>query len=48
MNKIEKNKIVPDYCLDYKNEFLFIRGIDKCFEYYLKNLNKATFWGIPK
>lgn len=35
-------KVCPDYAKDYKNEFLFIRGIDKCFEYYLKNLNKAT------
>ena len=32
----------PDYAKDYKNEFLFIRDIDKCFEYFLKNLNSAT------
>lgn len=35
-------KVCPDYAKDYKNEFLFVRGIDKCFEYYLNNLNKAT------
>ena len=35
-------KVCPDYAKDYKNEFLFIRGIDKCFKYYLKNLDKAT------
>ena len=34
------NKI-PDYAKDYKNEFLFIRGIDKCFKYFLDNINKA-------
>ena len=34
------NKI-PDYAKDFKNEFLFIRGIDKCFEYFLDNINKA-------
>lgn len=35
-------KVCPNYAKDYKNEFLFVRGIDKCFEYYLDNLNKAT------
>ena len=27
-------KVGPDYAKDYKNEFLFVKGIDKCFEYY--------------
>ena len=31
-------KVCPDYAKDYKNEFLFVRGIDKCFEYFLKNI----------
>ena len=31
-------KKVPDYAKDYKNEFLFIKGIDKCFEYFLENI----------
>ena len=35
-------KVIPDYAKNYKNEFLFIRGIDKCFEYFLKKLNRAT------
>ena len=35
-------KVIPDYAKDYKNEYLFIRGIDKCFEYFLDNMNKAT------
>lgn len=29
-------KVCPDYAKDYKNEFLFLRGIDKCFEYFFK------------
>ena len=33
----------PDYAKDYKNEFLFIRDIDKCFEYFLKNLLLGYF-----
>ena len=32
---------VPDYAKDYKNEYLFIKGIDKCFEYFSDNINKA-------
>ena len=24
-----KNNIIPDYAREYKNEYLFIRGIDK-------------------
>ena len=35
-NKIVKK--VPDYAKDYKKEFLFIRGIDKCFQYYAKKV----------
>ena len=35
-------KVCPDYAKDYKKEFIFIKGIDNCFEYFLKNLNKAT------
>ena len=41
-------KKVPDYAKDYKNEFLFIKGIDKRFEYYLKNLNKALIGVFQK
>ena len=32
---------MPDYAKDYKNEYLFIRGIDKCFEYFLDKIKKA-------
>ena len=37
---LNKNKI-PDYAKDYRNEYLFIRGIDTCFKFFLDNLNKA-------
>ena len=34
-------KVCPEYAKDYKKEFIFIQGIDKCFEYYNKNINKG-------
>ena len=34
-------KGIPDYAKDYKNEYLFIRGIDKQFKYFLDNIEKA-------
>ena len=35
-------KKIPDYAKGYKNEYLFIRGIDKCFDYYLRKIDKAS------
>ena len=32
---------IPDYAKDYKNEYLFIKGIDTCFKFFLDNLDKA-------
>ena len=37
---LSKSKI-PDYAKDYKNEYLFIKGIDTCFKFFLDNLDKA-------
>ena len=34
-------KVIPDYAKDYKNEYLFIRGINKQFKYFLDNIEKA-------
>ena len=34
-------KVIPDYAKDYKNEYLFIRGIDKQFKHFLDNIEKA-------
>ena len=41
MTEVSYKCKIPDYAKDYKNEFLFIRGIDKCFEYFLDNI----YWG---
>ena len=36
-NFIKNNNIIPDYSSDYKNEYLFIRGIDKkCGEFKIR------------
>ena len=37
---MDYNKI-PDYAKDYKNEFFFMKGIDKQFEYYIENFDQA-------
>ena len=37
---LNKSKI-PDYAKDCKNEYLFIKGIYKCFKFFLDNLDKA-------
>ena len=38
---ISKSKI-PDYARNYRNEYLFIRGIDKYFECFSDNIDKAA------
>ena len=50
-NFIKNNNIIPDYASDYKNEYLFIRGIDN-FKIYieyniirLKNKSYEENWG---
>ena len=35
-----KSKVIPVYASDFKNEFLFIRGINKTCEGFLKRLDK--------
>ena len=37
---IRKTSKIPDYARNYRNEYLFIRGIDKACENYLKRLDK--------
>ena len=37
---IKKTSKIPDYARNYRNEYLFIRGIDKACENYLKRLDK--------
>ena len=35
-------KNIPDYIKDFKNEYLFILGINNEFKYFLDNMNEAT------
>ena len=36
------SKVIPDYAMDFKNEHLFIRGINYEFKYFVENINEAT------
>ena len=36
-----KNKI-PEYAREYKREYQFIRGLNKEFNYFVENIDKAT------
>ena len=35
-------KDIPDYAEDFKNEYLFILGINNEFKYFLDDMNEAT------
>ena len=35
-------KNIPDYAKDFKNEYLFILGINNEFKYFLDNIKEAT------
>ena len=41
-NCIKKTNKIPEYARDYKKEYLFIRGINKEFKYFVDNINEAT------
>ena len=41
-NCIKKTNKIPEYARDFKNEYLFIRGINKEFKYFFDNINEAT------
>ena len=36
------NSKIPEYAREFKNEYLFIRGINKEFKYVVENINEAT------
>ena len=40
-NAILSKSKIPDYARDYRNEYLFIRGIDMCLKFFLDNPDKA-------
>ena len=38
-NCIKSTNKIPEYARDFKNEYLFIRGINKEFQYFVDNLD---------
>ena len=44
-NCIKKTNKIPEYARDFKNEYLFIRGINKEFKYFVDNINE-TYRGL--
>ena len=41
-------KVIPDYAKDYKNEYLFIRGIDKTCGEFVKKLDEEEIFKRPQ
>ena len=41
-NCIKKTNKIPEYAREFKNEYLFIKGINKEFKYFVENINEAT------
>ena len=41
-NCIKNTNKIPEYARNYKNEWLFIRGIKKEFKYFVENINEAS------
>ena len=41
-NCIKKTNKIPEYARNFKKEYLFIRGINKEFKYFVDNINDAT------
>ena len=42
-NCIKLTNKIPEYARDYKNEWLFIRGINKEFGYFVDNIDEARY-----
>ena len=40
-NCISGTNKIPEYAREFKNEYLFIRGINKEFKYFVDNINEA-------
>lgn len=36
------SNVYPAYALGYKKEYLLVRGIDKYFKYFVKNLHRIS------
>ena len=41
-NCIKSTNKIPEYAREYKKEYLFIRGINKEFKYFVDNIDDAT------
>ena len=41
-NCIKSTNKIPEYAREYKKEYLFIRGINKEFKYFVENIDDAT------
>ena len=41
-NCIKSTNKIPEYAREYKKEYLFIRGINKEFKYFVDNIDKAN------
>ena len=41
-------KVIPDYARDYRNEYLFIRGINKTCENFVKILGEENEFNSPQ
>ena len=41
---IKKTNLIPDYARDYKNEYLFIRGIDKACAKFVEILGREEIF----
>ena len=47
-NAILSKSKIPDYAKDYRNEYLFIRGINKTCGDFVKKLNEEEIFESPK
>ena len=42
-NCIKKTNKIPEYARDYKNEYLFIIGLNKEFKYFVDRIDEASY-----
>ena len=43
-NCIKKTNKIPEYAMDFKNEYLFIRGINKEMESFVEKISYWYYW----
>ena len=41
-NCISGTNKIPEYAREFKNEYVFMKGINKEFKYFVDNINEAT------